>query len=123
MGVFLPVKTMSALVNRWYERGEAEKEHGHRGRAIYIAEGIRGKKARKKMGREGRECIDKRGICDKIRKNAERKSSKQPVRSETGVGESPLDAGVCVPLRSGRRGAGRCVPVTGWLRGQSFLPN
>ena len=22
------------------------------------------------MGREGRECIDKRGICDKIRKNA-----------------------------------------------------
>ena len=43
------------------------------GRAIYIAEGIPGKKARKKMGREGRECIDKRGICDKIRKNAERK--------------------------------------------------
>ena len=43
------------------------------GREIYIAEGIRWKKARKKMGREGRECIDKRGICDKIRKNAERK--------------------------------------------------
>jgi hypothetical protein len=43
------------------------------GRSIYIAEGIRWKKARKKMGREGRECIDKRGICDKIRKNAERK--------------------------------------------------
>ena len=73
MGVFLPVKTMSALVTRWYERVESEKEHGHRGRAIYIAEGIRWKKARKKMGREGRECIDKRGICDKIRKNAERK--------------------------------------------------
>ena len=73
------------------------------GRAIYIAEGIRWKKARKKMGREGRECIDKRGICDKIRKNAEKKLSKQPVRSETGAGESPLDAGACVPLRSGRR--------------------
>ena len=43
------------------------------GGPIYIAEGIRWKKARKKMGREGRECIDKRGICDKIRKNAERK--------------------------------------------------
>ena len=73
MGVFLPVKTMSALVNRWYERVESEKECCHRGRAIYIAEGIRWKKARNKMGREGRECIDKRGICDKIRKNAERK--------------------------------------------------
>ena len=43
------------------------------GGTIYIEEGIRWKKARKKMGREGRECIDKRGICDKIRKNAERK--------------------------------------------------
>ena len=50
-----------------------KKEHGHRGRTIYTAEGIPGKTARKKKGREGRECIDKRGICDKIRKNAERK--------------------------------------------------
>ena len=25
-----------------------------------------------------------------------------------------------MPLRSGRRGAGRCIPVTGWLRGQSL---
>ncbi|WP_337491689.1 hypothetical protein [Vescimonas sp.] len=50
MGVFLPVKTMSALVNRWYERGEAEKEHGHRGRAIYIAEGIREKRQGTKWG-------------------------------------------------------------------------
>ena len=73
MGVFLPVKTMSALVNRWYERGESEKEHGHRGEGDLYSGRNQRKKARKKMGREGRECIDKRGICDKIRKNAERK--------------------------------------------------
>ena len=50
-----------------------QKKNTAIGGTIYIAEGIRWKKARKKMGREGRECIDKRGICDKIRKNAERK--------------------------------------------------
>ena len=55
------------------DKGEAEKEHGHRGEGDLYSGMNQRKKARKKMGREGRECIDKRGICDKIRKNAERK--------------------------------------------------
>ena len=50
-----------------------QKKNTAIGGTIYIEEGIRWKKARNKMEKEGRECIDKRGICDKIRKNAERK--------------------------------------------------
>ena len=70
---FCPSKPCLPLSTDGMKEAKQKKSTAIGGRAIYIAEGIRWKKARKKMGREGRECIDKRGICDKIRKNAERK--------------------------------------------------
>ena len=53
MGVFLPVKTMSALVNRWYERGEAEKEHGHRGEGDLYSGGNQMEKGKEENGEGG----------------------------------------------------------------------
>ena len=70
---FCPSKPCLPLSTDGMKEAKQKKSTAIGGRAIYIAEGIRWKKARNKMGREGRECIDKRGICDKIRKNAERK--------------------------------------------------
>ena len=61
--------------------------------------------ARGKMDKKERglgECIDKSRICDKIGKKAEMKSSSSLIPSETGHGGSPLEEGVCKPLRSGR---------------------
>ena len=55
----------------------------------------------KKRGVDG-ECIDKRRICDKMSKKAERKSSRPLIHSEMGNGGSPLEEGTCKPLRSRR---------------------
>lgn len=55
-----------------------------------------------KMNRSQGESIDNGRICGRIMKNAERKSSRPLIPSETGHGGSPLEEGVCKPLRSGR---------------------
>ena len=53
MGVFLPGKTMFALVNRWYERGEAEKEHGHRGEGDLYSGRNQTEKGKEENGERG----------------------------------------------------------------------